>query len=178
MKKNVFGRHFKRDVNERKALFKNLLTSLVLHERIKTTVPKAKAIKAAADKLITKAKLGGDHGRRMIEGTVNQEAMVKLMSDLGPRFANRVGGYTRIIKVAKPRVADNADMAIIEWTDRPVVVAKTDTKVKNSKKEATDVLEAEVVTEKKAKPAAKKVEKKETKKAEAKKPTKAKKEDK
>ena len=64
MRKNVFGRQFKRDANERKALFKNLLTSLILHERIKTTPAKAKAIRAAADKLITKAKKGGDAALR------------------------------------------------------------------------------------------------------------------
>ena len=59
MKKHVFGRHFKRDANERKALFKNLLTSLVIEERITTTEAKAKAIRAKADKLVTKAKKGG-----------------------------------------------------------------------------------------------------------------------
>ncbi|HSW48115.1 MAG TPA: 50S ribosomal protein L17, partial [Candidatus Saccharimonadales bacterium] len=105
MKKNVFGRQFKRDSNERKALFKNLLTSLVMEERIKTTTAKAKAIKGAADKLITKAKKDGPNVYKSLHPDVNQDAVLKLISDIAPRFTDRKGGYTRIIKIGKRRVA-------------------------------------------------------------------------
>lgn len=117
MKKNVFGRKLKRDVNERKALFKNLLTSLVLEERIKTTEAKAKAIRSAADKLITKAKNGGANAYKNLHPDINQAAVVKIISDIAPRFATRTGGYTRIMKIGKRRVADNAHMVYMEWTE-------------------------------------------------------------
>ncbi len=141
MKKQVFGRQFKRDVNERKAMFKNLLTSLVLEERIKTTIAKAKAIKRDADKLITKAKKGGDAAYKALHPDVNQNAVVKLISDIGPRFATRQGGYTRVIKLGKRRVADNAPMAIIEWTEQSTKVkvqsAKSPKKPKKNVKVTT-----------------------------------------
>jgi large subunit ribosomal protein L17 len=120
MKKNVFGRQFKRDANERKALFKNLLTSLVMQERIQTTEAKAKAIKAAADKLVTRAKKG-DGAERFLAPRVNHDAVVKLMKDIAPRFVNREGGYTRIIKT-KNRIADNAPQVFMEWTEIPALV--------------------------------------------------------
>ncbi len=114
MRKNVFGRQLKRDANERKALFKNLLTSLVLEERITTTPAKAKAIKAAADKLVTKAKKGGDVALRALAPDVRHIAVEKLINQIAPRFVTREGGYTRIIKVGR-RVADNAPQVIMEW---------------------------------------------------------------
>lgn len=114
MKKNVFGRQLKRDANERKALFKNLLTSLVLEERITTTPAKAKAIKAAADKLVTKAKKGGEDALRALAPDIRHIAASKLIEQIAPRFMDRQGGYTRIIKVGR-RVADNAPQVIMEW---------------------------------------------------------------
>jgi large subunit ribosomal protein L17 len=114
MRKNVFGRQLKRDANERKALFKNLLTSLVLEERITTTEAKAKAIKGAADKLVTKAKKGGDVALRALVTDVRHEAASKLIEQIAPRFMDRQGGYTRIIRVGR-RVADNAPQVIMEW---------------------------------------------------------------
>jgi large subunit ribosomal protein L17 len=163
MKKNVFGRQLKRDTNERKALFKNLLTSLVMNEQIKTTTAKAKAIRGAADKLITKAKLGGREAYRGLEAQVNHDAVLKLIDDLGPRFNSRNGGYTRIIKIGN-RVADNAPMALMEWVEKKVVIA--DKPVSKDKKEAkpakkTETKKAEVKVEKKAAP--KKKAKKESK---------------
>src|SRR6266480_2358973 len=127
MKKNVFGRQFKRDVNERKALFKNLLTSLVLNEQIKTTEAKAKAIKAAADKLITRAKVGGQSAYRNLEAEVHHAAVIKLIDDLAPRFTARNGGYTRIVKIGN-RVADNAPMALMEWVEKKVINVTEGTK--------------------------------------------------
>jgi len=133
MKKNVFGRQFKRDANERKALFKNLLTSLVMEERIKTSEAKAKAIKAAADKLVTRAKKGPS-AKRFLEPEVNGPAVLKLLNDIAPRFATRQGGYTRIIKT-KNRVADNSSEVYMEWTEIPEPV-KVAPKVKKAAKKA------------------------------------------
>lgn len=134
MKKNTFGRKFKRDVNERKALFKNLLTSLVLKERIKTTEAKAKAIKSAADKLITKAKIGGRDAYRALEAEVNRPAVVKLIDDLAVRFKDREGGYTRIIKAGR-RVADNAPIAVMEWVEKISNIKDQTSKIKVDKKD-------------------------------------------
>ncbi len=138
MKKNVFGRKFKRDTNERKALFKNLLTSLVLEERIKTTTAKAKAIKGAADKLVTKAKKGGDHAIKSLHPDINQAAVSKMIADIAPRFVTRQGGYTRIIKIGKRRVADNAGMVYLEWTEQGSKAKAPSSNSKASKAKASD----------------------------------------
>ncbi len=161
MRKNVFGRQFKRDANERKALFKNLLTSLVMEERIKTSTAKAKAIKAAADKLITKAKKGGRDAYRALEAEVNHNAVIKLIDDIAPRFAGRAGGYTRIIKIGN-RVADNAPESVMEWTEKKVV------------KEIVAVKEPKTTKEAKPKKETKAVKKKEVKETDEKKTTKKK----
>lgn len=150
MRKNVFGRQFKRDANERKALFKNLLTSLVLEERIVTSVAKAKAIKGAADKLVTKAKKGGDVAMRALAPDIRHAAATKLIEQIAPRFADRQGGYTRIIRVGR-RVADNSPEAIIEWVvkgEKTVLKeTKKGTKVKTAtgKKAATKQAKTEKV---------------------------------
>jgi len=162
MKKNVFGRKLKRDVNERKALFKNLLTSLVLEERIQTSVAKAKAIKGAADKLVTKAKKGGQVAYRSLEAEVNHDAVVKLIDDLAPRFTGRNGGYTRIIKVGK-RIADNSPEAMIEWVEKAVAkeagtaVAKVKKTVKKEVKKVESTAKVKTETKKVVKKGAKSV---------------------
>jgi large subunit ribosomal protein L17 len=120
MKKNVFGRHFKRDINERKALFKGLFNELVMHEQITTTVQKAKAIRGQVEKLITKAKRRKEEARQFIQPYLSAEAADKIITQLAPRFADRQGGYTRIIKLGE-RFSDNAAMAMIEWVDKPVI---------------------------------------------------------
>ena len=153
MRKNVFGRQFKRDTNERKALFKGLLSALVLNERIKTTEQKAKAIKADADKLITKAKKGGLHAYKLVEPELTHAAVKKLLNDIAPRFTNRQGGYTRIIRTNK-RIADNATMVFMEWTEKPTQIAviepsKDKTTIKTQKTEKKEDLKAEAATEKK-----------------------------
>lgn len=119
MRKNIFGRQLKRSSNERKALFKSLLTSLVLYERIQTSEAKAKAIKADADKLITKAKKGGLEAYRLIEPRLANAAVKKLLTTIAPRFANRQGGYTRIIRVGS-RLKDNSPEVILEWTEKAI----------------------------------------------------------
>lgn len=146
MKKNVFGRHFKRDANERKALFKNLLTSLVLHERIITSEAKAKAIKSSADKLVTKAKKGGNEAYKALAPDVNYVAVEKLIKQIAPRFMKRDGGYTRIIKIGN-RIADNSPEVIMEWTEKAPEPVKKEKKAKaktTAKKVETSILGAEI----------------------------------
>ncbi len=122
MKKNVFGRKFNIDTNERKALFRNLISSLIISERVKTTEPKAKAIKSDVEKLITKAKKNRDFARRIFAGILNSQALEKLIDDIAPRFKNRQGGYTRIIRVGR-RFGDNAMEVVMEFTEKPLAVA-------------------------------------------------------
>jgi large subunit ribosomal protein L17 len=133
MKKQVFGRQFKRDANERKALFKNLLTSLVMEERIRTSEAKAKAIKGAADKLVTKAKKGGPDAMRNLAPDVRYDAVAKLVNTIAPRFTDRQGGYTRIIKVGR-RIADNAPEVVMEWVVKGEKVAAGSKKSKKTEK--------------------------------------------
>lgn len=137
MRKNVFGRQFKRDHNERKALFKSLLTSLVLYESIQTSEAKAKAIKADADKLITKAKKGGLHGYRLVEPELATEAVKKLLTSIVPRFTDRQGGYTRIIRVGR-RLKDNSQEVMLEWTVKAKEIAVKDVKADMKKEEKRD----------------------------------------
>ncbi|HUD44285.1 MAG TPA: 50S ribosomal protein L17 [Patescibacteria group bacterium] len=142
MRKNVFGRKLKRDINERKALFKNLLSSLVLNERVKTTEEKAKAVKADADKLITKAKYQDRlHAYTLLQPLVSSEAVEKLLADLAPRFADRQGGYTRIIKMQR-RFSDNARMAMLEWTEGSSKLKVKSEKLIDGKKETKTKVEA------------------------------------
>lgn len=114
-------------------MFKNLLTSLVMEERITTTEAKAKAIKAAADKLVTKAKKGGPEALRRLSPDVRYDAVEKLVNTIAPRFTERPGGYTRIIKVGR-RVADNAPQVVMEWV---VKGEKSEVKSEKSKKKVT-----------------------------------------
>ena len=111
-------RKLNRTHEHRKALFANMAGSLIEHEQIKTTLPKAKELKRIADKLITLAKRGDLHARRQALSQIKQEAAVKKLFDtLGPRYQERSGGYTRVLK-AGFRYGDMAPMAIIEFVDR------------------------------------------------------------
>lgn len=171
MRKNIFGRQFKRDRNERKALFKTLLSSLVMHERIITSEAKAKAIKSDADKLITKAKKGGLHGYKLVEPELSTEAVKKLIQSIAPRFDKRAGGYTRIIRVGR-RVKDNSQQVMIEWTEKEAAQAvKTPEKDVKNKSEAVEKERAAKTETKKAdlkKPAKERVKKESTVKKKAK----------
>lgn len=161
MKKKIFGRQFKRDTNERKALFKGLMTELVMRESIQTTLPKAKSIKGQVEKLVTKAKVKGASARPLLQPYVSSEAVEKILGTLAVRFADRPGGYTRIVKLGS-RFSDNADMAVIEWVEKAEVIAEVieEKKVKAKKK---DVVEAKIVAPKAKKAATKKPAKKENK---------------
>ncbi|NLK44989.1 MAG: 50S ribosomal protein L17 [Tissierellia bacterium] len=103
-----------RPTDHRKAMLRNLVTSLLREERIETTVTRAKETKRMADKMITLAKRGDLHARRQVLAYVYDEDVVKkLFDEIGPKYADRNGGYTRVLKVG-PRRGDAAEMAIIE----------------------------------------------------------------
>ena len=115
MRKNVFGRQFSRDTNQRKSLFKSLISSLILQESIKTTLEKAKAIKGDVDKIVNKAKKGDMTLKiQLLQLHLGADAMNKVIKDIAPRFKDRTSGYTRIIKLGR-RFSDNAAMALMEW---------------------------------------------------------------
>ena len=113
MKKKKKGRKFSREKDQRKALLKSLARSLFLHERIKTTHAKAKEISSFAEKIITKAKKGDLTSRRIVRKYFSDKVTKKLFEEIAPKYKERNGGYTRIIKLG-PRKSDSAKMAIIE----------------------------------------------------------------
>jgi len=111
-------RKLNRTHEHRKAMFSNMACSLIEHEQIKTTLPKAKELKRIADKLITLGKRGDLHARRQAAAQLKQDAPVaKLFETLGPRYAERSGGYVRVLK-AGFRYGDMAPMAIVELVER------------------------------------------------------------
>ncbi len=121
MRKNVFGRQFSRDTNQRKSLFKSLISSLIIQESIKTTLEKAKAIKGDVDKIINKAKRGDEKlATQLLQRSLGIEAMNKVIKDLAPRLKDRTSGYTRIIKLGR-RFSDNAAMVVMEWVIKPEI---------------------------------------------------------
>lgn len=116
MQHNRAGRKLGRTSAHRKALFRNQLTSLFLHERIQTTLSKAKELRPLAEKLVTLGKRGGLHARRLALRDVSQDAARKLFEEIAPRFTTRPGGYTRILKLGQ-RQGDAAENAILEFVD-------------------------------------------------------------
>lgn len=140
MRHNVSGRKLNRTSAHRKMLYRNLVTALFKHERIQTTVPKAKEARIVAEKLITFAKKGDLHSRRMAARKVNEpEVLQKLFAEIGPRYAERPGGYTRIMRLG-PRRGDNAELAILELVDG---TARPKVKDTMKRKRARRVLENE-----------------------------------
>lgn len=113
MRKRKKGRKFARKKDQRQALLRELGRSLILKERIKTTEAKAKEVRKIVEKFITKAKKGDLHSRRMLLRSLSLQAVKKIIDDIAPRYKNRKGGYTRIVKIG-PRRGDTAKMAIIE----------------------------------------------------------------
>ena len=112
------GRKLNRTAEHRKALFANMAAALVKHEQIVTTLPKAKDLRGVVERLITLAKRGDLHARRLAIARLRDEAMVsKLFDTLGPRYKDRSGGYTRVLK-AGFRYGDSAPVAVIELVDR------------------------------------------------------------
>ena len=120
MRHRKSGRHLNRTSSHRQAMFKNMAVSLIEHEIIKTTLPKAKELRRVAEPLITLAKEDSVANRRLaFSRTRSKEAVGKLLGELGPRYQERTGGYLRILKCGF-RAGDNAPMAYVELVDRPV----------------------------------------------------------
>ncbi len=131
MRHNISGRTFNRDTNARKALLRGLVKNLVEKEQIKTTLPKAKDLRSVVEKLITRAKVDSVANRRLVAselGNKSEAIVKKLFTVLGPRYANRPGGYTRVLK-AGFRYGDAAPMAIIELVERDVNAKKANVPV-------------------------------------------------
>jgi large subunit ribosomal protein L17 len=145
------GRQLSRNSSHRHALLRNMATSLLLHETIRTTLPKAKELRRVVEPLITLAKVDSLAKRRLAFSRLRDDSIVeKLFVDLGPRFKARAGGYTRILRM-EPRPGDSADMALMQLVDSAVVAAEKtdDTKAakapkapRKSKKAAPDAEEA------------------------------------
>ena len=118
MKHKIKGKKLNRTSSHRKALFKNMAQSIIKHEQIITTLPKAKTMKPIVEKLITLAKKGSLHAKRQAYSKLRDDKMVtKLFGTLATRYADRAGGYTRVLK-AGYRYGDAAAMAVIELVDR------------------------------------------------------------
>lgn len=141
MRHGVNGRKLNRHSGERKALFKSLAASLLKHEQIKTTLPKAKDLRPIVEKMITLGKRGGLSCRRQALSLLgDKEIAAKIMGPLAERYKKRAGGYVRIIK-AGTRLGDNACMAIIELVDREIAAKGKDSgssSEKTSEKESTE----------------------------------------
>jgi large subunit ribosomal protein L17 len=131
MQHRRLGRRFSRDPGHRQAMFSNMAASLIKHEQIVTTLAKAKDLKRVMDKYITLAKRGDLNSRRLAASRMRDEAMVKKLFDtLGPRYKDRAGGYTRVIK-AGYRHGDAAPVAVIELVDRDEAVKGVDDKARS-----------------------------------------------
>jgi large subunit ribosomal protein L17 len=126
MRHRKSGRKLNRNSSHRKAMFKNMAVSLLEHELIKTTLPKAKELRRVAEPLITLAKIDSVANRRLAFARTRDNAMVaKLFNELGPRYQDRPGGYVRILKCGF-RSGDAAPMAYVELVDRPVLETQDD----------------------------------------------------
>jgi large subunit ribosomal protein L17 len=134
MRKQVFGRQFKRDKNERKALFSGLISAMILRGRISTTEQKAKAIKGDLEKLVTKAKKG-ESAKRELSKSLKPFEVDKMINQIAPVFKDRNGGYTKIIRTGK-RFNDNASTVIMEWVEA-IPEVKVEKPVKKSTKTET-----------------------------------------
>src|SRR5438034_10448789 len=118
----------------RKALLANQVCSLIEHQRIKTTLAKAKAVRPLAEKMVTLGKNGSLHARRTALGTLRQKnAVKKLFAEIAPRSRNRNGGYTRVVKLGQ-RKSDSASMAFIEWVDAAQVIEEKAAEEKKTKR--------------------------------------------
>ena len=121
MRHRKSGRQLNRNASHRHAMFRNMASSLIEHEIIKTTLPKAKELRRVAEPLITLAKQDTVANRRLAFDRTRSKAVVgKLFTEIGPRYQDRPGGYTRILKCGQ-RVGDAAPMAYIELVDRPII---------------------------------------------------------
>lgn len=131
MRHNVGQRKLQRPTEHRMAMLRNMVTSVLRHEQIRTTVPKAKAAKPLVEKMITLGKRGGLHNVRLAERTLkDKDVLSKVFGELKDRYAKRAGGYTRLLRIAGFRKGDAAEMAVLELVDRPVAEAAPEAKKK------------------------------------------------
>jgi len=141
MRHNVKGRKFSRTKAHRGMMFRNMVTALFRHERIQTTTPKAKEARGLAERLITYAKAGDLNSRRLAARKLTDpEVLQKLFAEIGPRYADRPGGYTRVLRMDGLRKGDAADVAILELVDTKVKPKVRDTA---QRKQRRRVLKAE-----------------------------------
>ena len=136
MRHHLTGRQLSRSSSHRHALMRNMSVSLLRHETIRTTVPKAKELRQVVEPLITLGKTDGDANRRLAFSRLRDAAIVeKLFTDLGPRFKKRPGGYTRILRM-NPRPGDSAPMALMQLVEGPGAVAEAPEPSKTRRKRA------------------------------------------
>src|ERR1700710_881272 len=136
MRHGLSGRQLSRNSPHRHAMLRNMSVSLLRHETIRTTLPKAKELRRVVEPLITLAKIDGDANRRLAFARLRDADVVeKLFEDLGPRFKARPGGYTRILRML-PRAGDNAPMALMQLVDGPATAAAGEEPVAAKKKVA------------------------------------------
>ena len=152
------GKKLGRDSSHRRALYANLASALIEHERIQTTLAKAKAVKPIAEQMITLGRRGDIHARRQAVAFLGSKDIVhKLFDELGPRYAERPGGYSRIIRLG-PRPGDAAEMVYLELVDTPLVFKtrledlpeegeQAETEAAAEPEDATEVAEAEAEAE-------------------------------
>ena len=141
MRHGMSGRKLNRTSSHRKAMFSNMAASLIKHEQIKTTLPKAKELRSVVERLITLGKKGGLANRRRAFAMLRDEAMVaKLFDAVATRYAKRAGGYTRVLK-AGFRYGDAAAVAIIELVDRDVSAKGQDSGPKQNEEQLDTVSE-------------------------------------
>jgi large subunit ribosomal protein L17 len=154
MRHHLSGRQLSRNSSHRHAMLRNMSVSLLRHETIRTTLPKAKELRRVVEPLITLGKSDGDANRRLAFARLRDVQIVeKLFVDLGPRFKTRPGGYTRILRMG-PRPGDSAPMALMQLVDGPVAVAAEEP-AEDKKATGRAKAKAKTKTKTKAKPAAK-----------------------
>src|ERR1700689_5374012 len=154
MRHHLSGRQLSRNSSHRHALMRNMSVSLLRHETIRTTLPKAKELRRVVEPLITLGKSDGDANRRLAFARLRDAQIVeKLFVDLGPRFKTRPGGYTRILRMM-PRPGDAAPMALMQLVDGPAAVAPAEEAgaKKKTRRRAKAKVEAAAPTEAEAKP--------------------------
>lgn len=138
----------------RMAMFANAATSLIEHGRIQTTLPKAKELRRVVERLITKGKKGSTHDKRNVFSFLrSNEAVAKLFNDIAPRFKDRQGGYTRVLKLPQTRIGDAAEMAVIEFVDYVLPAEKSKDEKKKERAEAKAKAKAEAKAKAAARPA-------------------------
>jgi large subunit ribosomal protein L17 len=149
MRHQLSGRQLSRNSPHRHAMLRNMSVSLLRHETIRTTLPKAKELRRVVEPLITLGKKDGDANRRLAFARLRDaEVVEKLFADLGPRFKARPGGYTRILRMT-PRPGDSAPMALMQLVDGPAAVAPAEEAgaKKKTRRRAKAKVEAEAATE-------------------------------